>query len=109
MLTRDQIAEIITTTLLANGWTPSRGFALAIKTFETFVGPREAFAYLSSGDGYNYTIQGDYQSEGRNALSTAGVLIPVDSNAEKVRIFAEAFIKNADTDVGETYAMRLLK
>ncbi len=100
---------IIVKVLAEHGWTVLTSPALGGKTFVTAVGEKEALAYLTAGDEFNRTIQGDYQSEGRNALSSNGVLISKDADDAEVARLAAVFAVGADKAVGETYAMRLLR
>lgn len=109
---RAAAAAVASAVLLENGWTAELGhpIALATKTFETAVGKKAAVAYLGHFDSefYNCTLMADYQSEGRNATSTAGVLIPKDASASVVQQLAAQFVSNVDEAVAETYAFRLL-
>lgn len=109
MTTKIDMLPIINQVLVESGWIPFGGAAIALKSFETAVGFKEAHAYLSKGDEFNRTLSGDYQSEGRNALESSCVLIPVGADAGTVRRLTEQFAKQADARVAQTYAARLLK
>lgn len=100
---------LIQQALRAAGWTDRQSPCLASKVFQTAVGPREALAYLTRGDGFNRTITGVYRSEGRNALEPHSVLVPVAACDDDVLRLAQAFATQADSAIGETYAMRLAR
>ena len=109
-LTRDTVVEIIRSELDKEGWETldaSRHTAVARLLFDSFVGIKEAFVYVSHGDGYNYSISGDYSSEGNNVLA-AGVLVPVDADEETIREITRQFAARALDRIYGTYAMRLL-
>lgn len=90
------------TLLSVHGWASTSGTAVATKSYETAVGVKQALAYLCGN-----MLQGDYQSEGRNALEPH--FVPVDNDlsddelAERVAFFA----LQADAVVADTYAARL--
>jgi putative DNA primase/helicase len=98
---------IVAETLLECGWLASNSSAIGFKSFDTVVGVKQAQAYLSKGDGFNRTLNGEYQSEGRNVLSSKGVLIPVNADADTVRRLACQFARQADLAVAESYAASL--
>jgi hypothetical protein len=103
----DSLPSFVQQILAENGWTCVYDSAIALKSFETAVGPKEAHAYLSAGDGFNYTISGDYLSEGRNALGGNSVLIPVKVRSEQLRYLVRQFSLKADATVSQTYAAKL--
>ena len=109
---RAAAATVAQAILVAHGWTAEPGgtTALATKAFDTAVGVKTAVAYLGNFDSEfcNCTLGAEYQSEGRNAASTAGVLIPKDASASVVQQLAAQFVSNVDEAVAETYAFRLL-
>lgn len=99
----------VTQVLSAHGWQILDSTAVAIKTYDTAVGPKEALAYLTKGDGYNVTLFGTYYSEGRNVLEAHGQLIPVDADEATALAAAERFAADADKHIGNSYAARLLR
>lgn len=106
-----QCGAIIQRTLASFGWSPSDGSALASKTFDTAVGEKTAFAYLTpqrDGDPYRRLL-GDYWSEGRNIMASCCVLIPKTASADALRDLAEQFAMDADKTVAESYAGRLAR
>lgn len=107
MTAKIDMHPIIKEVLVECGWTPFGGPAIAVKSFDTAVGAKEAVAWLSKGDEYNRTLSGDYHSEGRNALEACGVLIPVDADADTVRRLAQQFVEKVDSTVVQTYAAKL--
>ncbi|PNG50398.1 MULTISPECIES: hypothetical protein [unclassified Variovorax] len=102
-----QLIQTIKGQLAAAGWKKESGTGVASKVFQTAVGPKVAHAYVSRGDGYNVTLSGDYQSEGRNALEPHGTLIPEGADEDAVRLLARKFAVNADQVISQTYAARL--
>jgi hypothetical protein len=97
--------------LVAAGWTAlERSTAIAIKTYDTAVGPKDAHVYLADfGPGEtNYVLQGEYYSEGSNVLSARGILIPKDADPAAVKTLTERFAASAEHAVLDSYAARLL-
>jgi hypothetical protein len=80
----------------------------ATKNYKTAVGVKVAFAYFNPPDHYYYHLTGDYQSKGRNILSSSGELIPVSSSPEDFRKQVAKFADNADALIACSFAMRLL-
>lgn len=104
----DEISTIIQTRLRAQGWTPSNA-AIATKDYDTAAGGRTAIVFLSPGDGFNYVLQGDYQSQGRNILEPRAQLIPVDVTPDALEKIIETFILDTGKAIEESYAVRLLR
>lgn len=101
--------QAVAAELVAAGWKALPGPALASKEFATAVGPREALAWLSGGnDDSDGWLAGQYWSEGRNALSLCGTVIPVSAGSRDIRERARRFAAEVDAAVAETYAARLL-
>lgn len=97
--------------LAAAGWTAiERSTAIAIKTYDTAVGPKVAHVYLADfGPGEtNYVLQGVYFSEGSNVLSARGILIPKDADLTAAKTLTERFATGAEETVMDSYAARLL-
>lgn len=94
------------------GWSVSGGgpIALGTKTYLTAVGEKEAIAYLAPSGNDAAFFQATYISEGNNVLSTirAGwkVITFTESDSELAEL-AAAFSAEVDTEVSQTYAMRL--
>jgi len=99
--------RVITNSLISRGWRPSVGAAIAVKTFETAVGPKDAHAYLEVGsrDGTHRALTGDYKSEGRNALEPRSVLIPKAAELAEVQSLAIQFAIEAEKVVSNTFAV----
>ena len=104
-------SALIVQRLCRHGWRPANGAALAMKSFETAVGLRNAFVYLADHgrDSSSYSLQGDYQSEGRNRLGPCFVMLPKDASAAGIQKIATEFAVQAETAIEDTYAMRLAK
>lgn len=94
--------------LLARCWSCFGEGALASKSFMTKVGYKDAQIYLSIGDGYNQTLYGEYQSEGRNILAGDSVLIPVGSSVEDIAVLTEKFLNRLEVSISQSYAVKLL-
>lgn len=107
-MTHDEISTTIQQRLCAKGWTQSDA-AIATKDYETAAGGRTAIAFLSPGDGINYVLQGDYQSEGHNILEPRGQLIPVDVKPDALEKIIETFILDTGKAIEDSYAVRLLR
>jgi hypothetical protein len=94
--------------LMQHGWVATTGTALAQKSFLTAVGVKVAHAYMGGGDFCNWTLSGDYQSEGRNILEPHAALIPRAARFDLVLARVSHFVKSVDEVVGNSYAARLL-
>lgn len=107
----EAIESIILAELVKSGWVPARGSAFARKTFKTIVGDKDAFVYLGNGtpNDLNRLLMGEYYSEGRNALNICGRLIPKTADEAAIRDAAQHFASSVDQQVGQTYAVRLLR
>lgn len=107
---QDLISSIVAH-LVRFGWTPLSGTAIAQKTYDTAVGPKTAFVYLSRSaeDDPNRTLQGDYWSEGRNILEPQCVLLPKSADAPELQRLVEKFAAQADKTVSGSYAARLIQ
>jgi hypothetical protein len=109
-----EIKKLITDRLTSMGWVPVCDFdmqntmSVATRTFETYVGPKVAIAYLQPYEnGWNLT--GQYDSVGRNILSTTNVVIPPGLVLSDVKAAAERFAVAVDAVVADSYAMRLAR
>ncbi len=98
------------TRMAAHGWYGDRVRAdVASKDFETAAGGRTAVVYCrQSREGTHHLLSGDYQSEGRNALSTCWASIPPDADQAAIEAAVDRFARQADGVIRETYAMRLM-
>ena len=61
-----------------------------------------------SGDEFNFTIQGDYRSEGRNALEPHCVLVSKTIDPAAAVQLIKRYASGADAAVAQTYAAKLL-
>lgn len=101
--------------LRERGWTPvpekEQGYlcAVASKDFETYVGTKTALAFFNPSTESLGSIKGDYQSEGRNALSTLWLSVGADATDEALASLADGFVLEAESTIAETYAMRLMR
>lgn len=107
------IVDAVLSGLQAAGWTPcpQPSAALAVKVFETAVGPKEAQAYLQDWGSESdvYVLAGNYTSEGRNALATTFGRIPKAVQREELAALVDGFTREADLEVSQTYAAKLLR
>lgn len=108
-----KVEQIVRQALLAIGWNahPGRmitGTAVALKTYATAVGPKEAQAYVQNWGEGRFTLTGQYYSEGNNALATTLVSISADLSELQIASLAREFAERADSCVSQTYAARLL-
>jgi len=92
--------------LVAHGWKLEDGVAIASKQYQTAVGVKQALLY-SLGDTTYYKVSADYQSQGRNILSTSSVLIETALNTCEVIALATTFANEVDAIVADSYAGRL--
>lgn len=99
--------------LVADGWTCASEFdiafscLLASKDYATAVGPKTATVSLEPRS-EGFQMVGNYQSEGRNILSTTWFSIPNGLDADYVGAGTSAFVAKVDAEVDQSYARRLL-
>ena len=101
----------ITPLLEQFGWTlyhhnPATG--LASKGFLTAVGVKTAVLYLFQS-GNKWVLNGDYQSEGRNVLSTSQLVFSNDITAQELEETVPRFLHAVEKTIGQTYAARLAR
>jgi len=106
------LSNAIVAQLIKLGWTVEKPpfDDYGRKNYATAVGLREAFVYLRD---YRDTpdcivLKGDYQSEGRNALSTTWATIDKGAGGDVISREVALFSANVDEAVSKTYAARLL-
>lgn len=99
--------ESIVAALESAGWSKSDGAAIATKSFDSLNVQKEAFAYLSRGDGFNRSLTFQYTSEGRNVAEADGVLIPVGASVERASELAEQAAARAEKSIRESYGVRI--
>jgi hypothetical protein len=105
----ESLKSAIRNRLVELGWTGEEYTAIASKEYETAVGLKTAHVYVQDfgKDEDTVLLTGDYQSEGRNCLSTTMVSIPKTAVGAEVHAFAEKFAVQADAAVAQSYAARL--
>lgn len=82
--------------------------AIATKTYLTYVGPKEAIAYLMPlGDG-GAVLSGQYWSEGRDVLSSNWFVYRPEMRSDDIEVAVAAWALETDRRVSDTYAMRLV-
>lgn len=106
---RDQFLAFVQAFLASSGWSlfPQFSAALSFKFFDTAVGRKEAQIYLVQ-DEFTWVLSGLYESQGRNILSTASVLIPKDCSVIQLPEFCSKFLTNVESAISSSYAVRLL-
>lgn len=96
--------------LETRGWTVLDSTAIALKEFNTAVGPKEAHAYVQDFGPGNDSVMlaGVYYSEGRNILEPLGRLVPRDADDVRLDQEAAAFAQHVERAVAQSYAAKLL-
>ncbi len=85
-------------------------YAIAFKEYQTAVGVKEAQAQLSplNDPASAALLKADYQSEGRNILSSLWYPIPTDISSDDLRALVQRFSDEVDAAVKASYAARLM-
>ncbi|MEX3983802.1 hypothetical protein AB4Y45_32990 [Paraburkholderia sp. EG287A] len=106
---KETMHELVTNQLVALGWAALKEPAVAKIHYRTAVRDEEALTYLSDwgGSSENWTLSGQYYSEGNNVLSTSSVFIPKDATVEQVKALVTKFDAEVTAAVNESYARRL--
>ncbi|CAN7385567.1 hypothetical protein [Variovorax sp. LjRoot178] len=95
-------------TLVARGWYPDRVRAdVASKDFDTAAGGRTAVVHCRLNKDGDHVLAGDYQSEGRNALSTCWAMFRPETDEATISAEIERFAAEVEKAIGETYAVRI--
>ena len=102
-----RVQDICCQVLAELGWQLIDSTVIAMRTFKTAAGMRDAHVYLSNGDGYNFSLRGQYSSVGNNILGARGVLIPINSPTDAIKNYATDFCVQADKAIEDSYARRL--
>lgn len=94
-----------------HGWTPDRLLStVTTKDFDTAAGTRQATIRCTFDPLYKqYWLNGEYLSEGRNALSSCIVCVPLAADPQAALVAVDVFVADVDKAIGETYAVRLLR
>lgn len=110
------LKKAISVRLVGLGWDRYRDCDLeytagvAIKTYNTAVGQKEAVVCLYPYDGNRaFKLTGQYDSEGRNVLGTTWFVVSPDLTTEQLEEGVTEFAKKVEHYVGESYAMRLMR
>jgi hypothetical protein len=107
MSQQDMVFETCAGIIKQEGWTCCENSAVAWKDFESAVGLKRAFIYFYPSDGFNFSLKGGYQSEGRNILYF-GCLIPESASEATIKSITEAWLEKVNTAIDQSYAVRLL-
>lgn len=105
----EPIIALIQARLVDLGWTAVKSSAIAMKYYDTAVGPKQALVYISDFGPQEGSVRvtGEYWSEGRDCLSTTSVLISRQALPSDIDVLVQQFAVEADAVVGQTYAARL--
>ncbi len=104
---REHMAALVRGRLIELGWTPCDGAGLVYRDYDSICNKTRAFVY-TGGDRYNFSLQGQFESEGRNVLCTAGALIDLDATDERVIKETNAFALRAQGHISRSFAVRML-
>lgn len=102
---------LVARALEARGWDASemKLTGSAKKTYVTYVGIKEAIAYLLfDRETGKAELQAEYQSEGRNVLGMVDKTLSM-SDITETSALVRAFSEEVDSIVNDTYAMRLMR
>ncbi len=110
MNTTDTLRIALALNLALQGCVPAEGLALATKHFATAVGPKQAIFWLSPAREGSETrmLSGEYWSEGRNILAASCRVLPTDTDDASAARIAIAFMSEAEREINQSYAVRLL-
>lgn len=95
-----------------HGWfmagKPLTARADVMKTFDTAVGPKDAFVLIHLRDG-EIGLHGYYQSEGRNILESSTLYVEVSKGPDAMRDCVARFVRDAEERIANSYAAKLLR
>lgn len=102
----DSIANAVIAHLLANGWSGDRILKnIAYKEYS----PHRALVRVEyDSDNQQYWVTGDYVSKGENVLSVCFAHIPATFSSEQIAAAMDCFLKEAETRINESFAVRFL-
>jgi hypothetical protein len=112
------VKAAIAARLVAEGWSTLdhlpplsvNQYAVVDKTYNTGVGERTAVLYLQpSLDNDGFVLVGNYQSEGRNALSTLWLKVTPQMSNEELMLGVVNFSCMADESIGNSYGMAIMR
>ena len=111
-MNRIKTPDIVSQAFLKAGWSHAKGMpSFMRKDFETAVGPKTAWALSATAksDKEYLVIQGEYISEGRNALEGKINWIPMDASEDEMKRMVAAAAKEFDACVEATYAVQVFR
>lgn len=95
-----------------HGWKmvgkPLTARADVMKTFDTAVGPKDAFILIHLRDG-EISFDGYYQSEGRNVLESSTLYVEVSKGSDAMRDCVARFVRDAEERIANSYAAKLVR
>ncbi|MBU0501444.1 MAG: hypothetical protein KJ558_10135 [Gammaproteobacteria bacterium] len=94
--------------LTDKGWEVVGIMPVVQRLYPTIVGPKAAHIYIHE-NAERIRLAGDYQSEGRNILSTCWAKISPGANDSEAEGILSDFLAQVDRTIGESYAARLLR
>lgn len=94
----------------AAGWSIKRGPA-AEKFYDSAVGPKKALIWVSrkADQVGNFTISGEFWSEGRNVAENQGLVLNALAPAEDIPRLISSFLSGLERAIRDSYAVRLLE
>lgn len=107
-----EVQDRVLQLLREGGWNEKAGRPdFVSKGFDTAVGRKRASAWCvaSKGEGTEGTfyINGEYLSEGNNALANCIGYIPKDADDAAIAAVVQGFLDQAQHSIEESYAMKL--
>lgn len=82
--------------------------AIATKTYQTFVGPKDAIAYLLPVRDGGAILLAQYWSEGSDILSSNWLVYRAEMHSEDIELAVALWVLEIDRRVQKSYAMRLV-
>lgn len=94
--------------LSGHSWIPDSIVPTLSKHYPTSVGPKVALIYVQETP-EQFQLSADYQSEGRNILSTCWATIPCNTSSQDAETAVADFLSQVEREIGDSYASRLLR
>lgn len=82
---------------------------VATKMYETATAPHRALVRLTyDAECQRYWLKGEYESEGRNVLSTVFIFFSENAERDVIDQAVDDFLQEAEAAISNTYAVRLM-
>lgn len=82
---------------------------VATKTFDSAVGPKSAWLYLTPWPEGDVVLTGHYESEGRNIVSDVMVTLDVNVSDHDLQFGVSSLVRRVEKAINHSYAVRLLR